>query len=297
MKLLKRFFLTLIIFPFCCLGSNEDISTDAQEDVARQLQDVLAGVEGGDAEAQFELAVILLRGGFEDMDRRALELLKASADQGHAKAQNRLGAIYRQGKIVLKDQEEAFRWFYKAATRGNTHAQVNLANSYALGKGVKKNYSEAVAWLKQAAMLGDSNAQAKLGHMYRSGTGVEADPAEAAEWYKKASEQDHPSALAHLGALYSAGEGVPKDDSRAFTLFQRSARLGNPRAQYILGMLLANRDSSNTISVAHMWLNLAAAQGMNKAAKLRGEIESRMSPAELAEARQLAHERSQTQDE
>jgi len=39
-----------------------------------------------------------------------------------------------------------------------------------------------------------------------------------------------------------------------------------------------------------MWLNLAAAQGFEKAAELRDLLEKAMTPAQLAEAQRLARE-------
>jgi TPR repeat protein len=58
-----------------------------------------------------------------------------------------------------------------------------------------------------------------------------------------------------MGLLYQAGQGVPQD----FTL-------------------------------AHMWLNLAAAQGDSDAQKRRDELTEKMTPAQIADAQRLARE-------
>jgi len=43
-------------------------------------------------------------------------------------------------------------------------------------------------------------------------------------------------------------------------------------------------------TLAHMWLNLAAAQGFEKAAELHDLLEENMTPVQLAEAQRLARE-------
>ena len=48
---------------------------------------------------------------------------RQAADQGHARAQNNLGAMYRQGLGMPQDFQEALRWFRRAADQGNGGAQ------------------------------------------------------------------------------------------------------------------------------------------------------------------------------
>jgi len=59
----------------------------------------------------------------------------------------------------------------------------------------------------------------------------------------------------NLGLLYAEGQGVPQDDV-----------------------------------LAHMWMNLAAAKGVQEAVKGRDLLEKLMTPAQLAEAQRLARE-------
>jgi hypothetical protein len=42
--------------------------------------------------------------------------------------------------------------------------------------------------------------------------------------------------------------------------------------------------------LAHMWLNLATAQGNPEAEKMRDELAERMTPSQIAEAQRLARE-------
>ncbi len=70
-----------------------------------------------------------------------------------------------------------------------------------------------------------------------------------------AAEQGHASAQYYLGLMYGEGQGVPQD--------------------YVQ---------------AHMWFNLAGAQGDKEAAKARDHVAGLMTPAQLAEAQRLARE-------
>jgi hypothetical protein len=118
--------------------------------------------------------------------------------------------------------------------------------------------------LRQDADQGSRLAQYVLGVMYQLGEIVPQDYAEAAKWVQHAADQDLTIAQFVLGEMYAVGHGVPKDDVRA-----------------------------------HMWLSLsetraAHIEGAQKlesdARAMRTTLELRMTPAQIAEAQQLARE-------
>ena len=110
---------------------------------------------------------------------------RASAEQGDAKSQFKLGKIYSLGKGVPRDYAEAVRWYRKAADQGDAHAQYALGFMYYNGQGVPHDDAEAVRWYRKAADQGDANAQYALGFMYHKGQGVPQNYAEALRWYTK----------------------------------------------------------------------------------------------------------------
>jgi TPR repeat protein len=55
-----------------------------------------------------------------------LTFYRKAALQGHANAQNNLGAMYENGEGVPKSREEALKWYKLAAGQGNEWAQRNL---------------------------------------------------------------------------------------------------------------------------------------------------------------------------
>jgi TPR repeat protein len=56
----------------------------------------------------------------------AVKVFRAMAEQGNAKAQSVLGAMYRRGQGVSRSPVRAYLWFSRAAARGDTKAKAEL---------------------------------------------------------------------------------------------------------------------------------------------------------------------------
>jgi uncharacterized protein len=102
-------------------------------------------------------------------------------------------------------------WYRKAAEQGHAAAQNNLGAMYAHGRGVPQDYAAAASWYRKAAEQGNAMAQYNIGVLYEDGQGVPRDYAVAMSWYRKAAEQGYVDAQINLGILYSMGEGVSRD--------------------------------------------------------------------------------------
>jgi TPR repeat protein len=146
-----------------------------------------------------------------------------------------------------------FEDILRAAEQGDVHSQFNLGWMYAEGRGVPQNYKEAIYWYAKAANQGDASAQFNLGMMYDNGEGVAQDHKQAAHWYAKAAEQGIAVAQYNLGMMYDRGEGVIQDFKQAY-----------------------------------LWFSLAAAQGLENAVETRDVTAQKLSPRQLAQARDLA---------
>jgi uncharacterized protein len=80
------------------------------------------------------MAGMAVAGPFEDgqaaYDRHdfptALQDWRPLADHGDAKAQNKLGNMFRAGEGVPKDYAEALKWYRLSADQGYPNAQANL---------------------------------------------------------------------------------------------------------------------------------------------------------------------------
>ena len=85
-------------------------------------------------------------------DRVAVTWWRRAAEQGDAEAQFRLGNMYLRGMgDLLQDDAEAVRWFRPAAEQGNARAQVKLGAMYAVGRGVPQDQIQAHKWFNLAA--------------------------------------------------------------------------------------------------------------------------------------------------
>jgi TPR repeat protein len=120
-----------------------------------------------------------------------------------------------QAAFDANDYATALREWEPLAEQGNARAQVKLGLMYRKGNGVPQDYAEAAIWYKKAAELGDAKGQVILGIAYSSGLGVPQDYAEAAKWYRKAAEQGDAGAQDLLGRMHARGEGLPQDYATA----------------------------------------------------------------------------------
>jgi hypothetical protein len=109
-----------------------------------------------------------------------LRCYRQAADAGNTEAMFEVGHLYcepcflesssaaakspwRPIGIPVNDQE-AMRWFRKAADAGNAKAMSYVGMLYNNGRGVPKNSAQAIAWWRKAAALGDKGAQDALKH-------------------------------------------------------------------------------------------------------------------------------------
>ena len=185
--------------------------------------------------------------------KTALERWKPLAEQGDAKTQFLVGAMYMDGLGITQDYSEAVKWYRLSAEQEFAMAQHNLGFMYEMGRGVKQDYKEAVKWYRLSAKQGFAKAQYNLGIRYDVGKGVKRDYKEAVKWYKLAAEQGFANAQLSLGDMYYQGQGFPQD-----------------------------------YALAHMWFSIAEANGHQLGRNTRDITVKSMTPAQIAEAQKLA---------
>ena len=165
----------------------------------------------------------------------------------------------------------------------------------------KGDYATELQILRPLAGQGNALAQLGLGVMYAKGQGVPQDYAQAFVWYRKAAEQGDADAQTIVGLMYANGHGVPQDYTQALIWYRKAAEQGDVRAQFGLGLIYANGHGVPQDYVrAHMWFNIAAAAAgasdasVRDSVKWRDLVATRMTPAQIAEARRMASERKPT---
>eukprot|EP01130_Rhizamoeba_saxonica_P012448 TRINITY_DN5251_c0_g1_i2.p1 TRINITY_DN5251_c0_g1~~TRINITY_DN5251_c0_g1_i2.p1 ORF type:complete len:188 (+),score=36.66 TRINITY_DN5251_c0_g1_i2:22-585(+) len=130
----------------------QDILNDEKE----SIEYYRTAAEDGDAESQYQLALIYDKGEGVPQDKEVAKqwYLKA-ADQGHTESEYMVGSIYLNGGFDDQiDYRAAYEWFKKAAAKDHSEAQVNLGFLYLNGSGIERNMIQAKRWIKRAMDLG-----------------------------------------------------------------------------------------------------------------------------------------------
>lgn len=206
---------------------------------------------------------------------RAIDHYLADAEKGDANAQYGLGYVYNSVNDY-DDEEDALKWYRKAAEQGHAEAQFELGGRYWIGWSVEKNAEEAAKWYQKAAEQGHMEAQVALGKCYLVGIGMIQSADKAVEWCEKAAEQGFQYAKdlalkirqgkgvaqCELGNCYSGGDGVEKNEKKAVECWREAAEQGYAEAQYELGQCYEwGRGVKASKREAKKWLKMAAEQG------------------------------------
>lgn len=121
-------------------------------------------VKAGNPAAQYHLGVLYYNGkGVAEDEKKAVQLLTSSAEQGNVDAMYQLGNAFTFGnetpRLVADADTEAASWYFKAAKLGNPDAQYSLGLMFMAGKGLEKSEKEASYWMQQAAKNGHKDAK------------------------------------------------------------------------------------------------------------------------------------------
>ena len=121
------------------------------------IKELTDKAESGDAEAQYQLALIYFEGKAVDQNlTRAGMWFHQSAKNGNYKSFGWLSYLYETGIAVAQNYEISLQWLMKLidADRSNARVCAAIAGFYYNGWGTKKNYSEAIKWCFKAASMG-----------------------------------------------------------------------------------------------------------------------------------------------
>lgn len=146
----------------------------------------------------------------------AIGPLRKAADGGHVEAQVVLGEILD----VTEADEEAVKYFRKAADAGNLKGVFGLATMYSSGDGIKRDVEQARLLFVKAAEGGHKQAILVVAQAYiRGELGISEDQRngeEALKWITLAAEQEFLVAMEVLEKAYrSGGYGLAPDIGKA----------------------------------------------------------------------------------
>lgn len=189
-------------------------------------------------------------------------------------------------KLLLTINSPALR---TAALAGDPAAAYEVGVRFAEGHGVPQNNEEAARWFERAAKKGVAPAQFRLGTFFEKGTGVKKNLATARDYYRAAADKGHGKAMHNLAVLYAEGiDGTP-DYRNAAAWFRKAADHGIVDSQYNLAILYARGVGvEQNYTESYKWFSLAADAGDKDAADKRDEVSAHLDEQSLNLARQAA---------
>ena len=236
----------------------------------------------------------------------AIKLLEPIADEDHMEAQFLLADIYITGKLGAIDNDAGVNWLTRAAKNGHVRAASMMGVRYFNGDGVEIDHEKAATYLKAAAVAKNTKAQLLMGFLHFHGKGVEQDDNIAARYYYaaalndeadavdrllKLSERGSAEALTYAGLLYKDGIGVGTNAPKAAQLVLGGAQKNFGLAQYMISHAYGSGQGfEQDYLQAHMWANLAAANGHEGADKRRDVWSQLMTPEQIAQAQDMARD-------
>jgi TPR repeat protein len=177
-----------------------------------------------------EKAVSWLKKSADLGDKRAKELIVtitlASAERGNAEAQYDLAVIYENGSGVTADVKEAVKWFVKAANQDHLAALNQIGVMFYRGDGLAQDYEEARKVFTSAAEKGSSTAALNVGKMHRYGQGGSRDYAQAIKWFRRGADAQEQFCMLSLADMYEKGQGIPQDYVEAHKWYNIVAATG-----------------------------------------------------------------------
>lgn len=229
----------------------------------------------------------------------AVKWYRRAAERNWADAQYRLASCYLEGKGVEQDEEHGLDLMRAAADQGHAKALFELSDLYARGVGEPRNRSdEPMQLLQRAVKVKERGSYGVWNPPYdrlifrcEHGIGTPQDLVAATGWYIRAA----------LDGAFNYSLEDKLDDSLAGSRFdyhlsgplskmladylKAAQPKGGTNALRIAERFVAGRDVPMSQNRAWVWFNLAAQRGAREGAAKCRAIEQKLPPAELAEAR------------
>lgn len=156
----------------------------------------------------------------------ALQILEKLAEGGDAKAQYEIALMYLQGIGTRVDPARGGYWMLAAANNGNVAAMVEIGGRFESGANVERNYLLSFTWYRRAAALEDPIAAYRLAGLYERGAGVQRDLPRAWAWYRLSRKFGNPIAIESTDRVWKLMDAIERVQAEA--LFDKLK--SNPQA-------------------------------------------------------------------
>lgn len=193
---------------------------------------------------------------------------------------------YERSAILLRQEADS----------GNPDSATLYALQLIQGLGIERDRAQAQIYFIKGASFGSKEAQ----YLYFFYFGLGSDDL-SLQMLRDAAAQGHVAALSDLGAMYLDGRNVPQDFREALSVLERASRTPNPlfihggevddrsRAQLSLSsMHFQGKGTPVNLIIAHMWANVAAANGMGYGRIMTQKMEEMMPTEDTITAQNMA---------
>lgn len=204
----------------------------------------------------------------------ALKWFKKAASGGHSEAQVYLGLWYASGLDPDHGKDEAVELFTNAYKSGSLVAAYNLGLMYCQGAGVQKDIAKGFELIRGASDGGYAKAKFALYRILK-GDKYNSSKREMSQLLVSAADQGYPIAQYELGLLYANGDQFKRDYSKASYWFEKASRLGVVDASIDLALLkcnINNNPSKAEQRSAFQIMQSIALKGSSRATFLLGQF-------------------------
>ena len=243
------------------------------------MKSLIARAESGDADAQYELALMILDDNTGSEDRcwdvdsangkqleQGCRWLIVAARNGAIEAQTDLAKRYFYGIDFPENQDRALEWFSKAAQNNCAEAQFFLGEIFTGDEIVSYDIETALDWYERSAKSGFKWAQLALFDIYRNGADLSVpDVEKALFWGRKAGEQGSVVAQLTLGRMFFEGDLVERNPVEAAFWLHLAADRDDESKQLLATLYLHGQGVEKNIAKSAELLRSLARKGDTEA--------------------------------
>ena len=188
--------------------------------------------KNGDGEGYYKIAEIYRDGTVaQQNDLLYIQYLEKAVDLNFTSAMLDLSVELLNGEIVPTNIEKGLRLMILAANAGSSLACNNMAKIFRNGKFLPRNMEDAIYWAKKASTLNEHEQIIDIAYNFFVGEDdLPVNKNVAIELFKFAADNGSVIGMENLAICYNNGDAVPQNATLSKEYFIKAAHLGSEKA-------------------------------------------------------------------